>query len=456
LLHGLHGKLGKKRIFDSMLEHFLSFIRKHELVHPHQKLLLAVSGGIDSMVMLHLFHQCGFKPSVAHCNFQLRDKDAAADAAFVADVCKQLDLVCYVKLFDTKNYATEFGLSLQMAARELRYKWFNELMETKGYERIATAHHLNDNLETVLLNFTRGTGLVGLCGIRVMNGNIIRPLLFARRENIEAYAATEDVQWREDSSNKSVQYQRNFLRNNVIPKLAELNPDIENTFLQNLERLQATQHVFHEKLEQIKSAIVEKDKDRYIPKSIFNDTRTQVLFIWEIVKEAGFNWSQCRDIALAINNTGAIFYSDDFRLNVDRDYLILSKAEDPKSRVLIQAETSAITRGGENLLFEKVNRPDSLDNPASIALLDLDLIHFPLIWRSWQEGDRFIPLGMKGMKKVSDYLVDTKVSLTSKNRVGVLEDASGHIVWLVGMRIDERFKVNADSTNLLKIKLTRA
>jgi len=456
MLHVLHGKLGKKRIFDSMLEHFLSFIRKHELVHPNQKLLLAVSGGIDSMVMLHLFHQSGFKPAVAHCNFQLREKDADADAAFVTDTCKQLGIDCFVKAFDTKNYATEFGLSLQMAARELRYKWFSELMETHSFDRLATAHHLNDNLETVLLNFTRGTGIDGLCGIPLVNGNIIRPLLFAKRESIEAFAKAEGLTWREDSSNKTSHYQRNSLRHKVIPQLKELNPELENTFLQNLERLQATRNFYHDKLGEIKSAIEQKDKDRYIPKSIFNDVRTQVLFVWEILKEAGFNWSQAKDIAMAINNTGAIFYSNDFRLNVDRDYLILTKVEDPMSRVLIQAETTKINRGEEYLSFEKVSRPNSFDSPTNMALLDLDLIHFPLTWRTWQEGDRFMPLGMKGMKKVSDYLIDAKVPLTSKNRVGVLEDASGHIIWLIGMRIDERFKVNADSTNLLKIKLTRA
>jgi tRNA(Ile)-lysidine synthase len=454
MLHGLHGKLGKKRIFDSMLEHFLSFIRKHDLVHPDQRLLLAVSGGLDSMVMLHLFHQSGFKPAVAHCNFQLRAEDSIADAEFVSATCKQLGLPFFVKAFDTKNYATEKGFSIQMAARDLRYTWFNDLMKTHNFDRLATAHHLNDNLETVLLNFVRGTGIEGLCGIPLVNGKIIRPLLFAKRTDIAAYAAEEGITWREDASNQTSNYQRNYLRHKVLPLLADLNPELEHTFLQNLERLEATKYLLHDKLSKIKTEIVQKEKDLYIPKSIFSDANTQILFIWEILKEAGFNWVQANAIAQAMNHTGAVFHANEFKLNVDRDHLILTKTEDQLGEILIYEDTGYALRGDEHLSLERVLPPAQFDHPVTEALFDFESLHFPLTWRTWQEGDRFMPLGMTGMKKVSDFLIDAKIPLINKNRVAVLEDASGHIIWLMGLRIDERFKVNQESKSLLKLKLT--
>ena len=437
-----------------MLQQFINFIRKHKLTEPNEKLLLAISGGLDSMVMLHLFHQSGFKPAVAHCNFQLRAEASDADAAFVEDTCKSIGLPFFVQRFNTNNYATEKGLSIQMAARELRYAWFNELMEKHGYNKLATAHHLNDNLETVLLNFTKGTGIDGLCGIPLINGHVIRPLLFASRQEIEAFANAEGIKWREDISNQSSHYQRNFLRLEVIPMLKKINPDIENTFMQNQERLQAVQLILEERMTEINSATIDKDNARFIPKDLLKDEGTGRLLIWELLKVYGFNWSQAADMYAALNHTGAIFNAGSFQVIIDREQIVLTQLAERSEPLIITEESNLLNRGGYYLSLEKSGPLEDLRVPVNVALLDYDLIQFPLTWRNWEDGDRFMPLGMQGMKKLSDFLIDVKLPLSAKSKVSVLEDASGKIVWLVGLRIDERVKVSGATKSILKLQLT--
>lgn len=450
------GKLAKKRIFGSMLNAFIDFILKNKLVSKDQKLLLAVSGGLDSMVMLHLFYKAGYHAEIAHCNFQLRGADADADEAFVTQAAQQYGFVVHTKRFETKNYATEKQLSTQMAARELRYQWFNELIESQRFNKLATAHHLNDNLETVLLNFIRGTGIDGLCGIPLCSGYMIRPLLFADRNAIKDYAISNKIQWREDQSNKDDHYQRNFLRHNVVPLLEQINPGLLHTFSNNLEKFLASKFLIDNELSKIKSKSQKEAGSVRISKSHFDKTETGTLLLWEMLKEYGFNWNQTKDIIAAMNHTGAMFYADNHILNVDREYLILKPSSLKVEDILIHEGAGTFQRVGEQLHIEALEYQHDLKAKSHEAFIDAAKLAYPLRWRNWREGDKFVPFGMKGHKKISDFLIDEKVPLSEKEEVSILEDARGNIIWLVGFRVDDRFKVTNQTSRILRLQLSRA
>ncbi len=436
-----------------MLKQFAKEIADNNLCKEGHHVLLAISGGLDSMVMLDLFHRLGYSLSVAHCNFQLRSNESDADEQFVKDACDQLKVGFYSYRFDTNNYAAENNLSIQMAARELRYTWFNQLMQQHNFDCLATAHHLNDNLETVLINLVRGSGLSGLRGIPIIAGKTIRPLLSFTRTELENHAKTNDIKWREDISNSTDDYDRNFFRHNVIPKLREVNPSLEVGFKITAERLRGAHALAELGLEGLKEEFVISDKNQIkISKAVLTVTPFPRVIAWELLKGYGFNYAQCQNaVTASLNQSGKKFFSTDYQLVVDRDAWIISKLQEKLKETLIdkgqnEATLGALTMQIEHGIFKEIS-VDPL-----IGMFDSSKIHFPIIWRRWEKGDSFKPLGMDNRKKLSDFFIDHKVSITDKQDITVLE-SNGDIIWVVGHRIDNRYKVEDLSKEVIQFKL---
>ena len=309
-----------------MLEQFLNHIDKLRLCDKSDSILLAVSGGVDSMAMLYLFNEAGFKVGVAHCNFQLRGKESDGDEAFVGQVCKELSIPVFIKRFETEAYAWENSLSMQMAARELRYTWFEELLTSHGYHFLSTGHHFDDSMETILLNLTRGASTDGLAGIPVKNGSIIRPLLFATKNEIEKFAIAKGMVWREDQSNLTDDYQRNFVRHQIIPKLKELNPSLEGTWQSGIEKIQGDLSLLHYGFAHWKKEYVTEDAERItVAKQAFDLFVQPASLLWRYVKTFGFNFEQCKEMIQSLNGQpGKRFFSLSHLLVIDRDLLILT------------------------------------------------------------------------------------------------------------------------------------
>ncbi|HCW05882.1 MAG TPA: tRNA lysidine(34) synthetase TilS, partial [Cytophagales bacterium] len=365
-----------------MQERFLQFIAEKKLCTRSNKILLAVSGGMDSMVMLELFHRTNFSVAVAHVNFQLRDNDSELDESLVEETCKKHSIPFFTKRFDTSAYAQKHSLSIQMAARALRYEWFNELVDQNKFDFIATAHHLNDSIETALLNFTRGSGLEGWDGIAAKNEKIVRPLLFATRSEIEAYANENKINWREDRSNSSDDYQRNFIRHHVVPRLKEINLSLENSFADALEKISASNELSWLGIESFRNEFESKKADQILfSKKAFAEFRHPEGLLWNLIKGYGFNLDQCKQIILALpGQSGKKFLSKEFEVIIDREQLIISKTKAGVDQVLIDKDQQRVERGGQVLEMSVVNSFELL-NDNSVAFLDLSKLKFPLVWR---------------------------------------------------------------------------
>jgi tRNA(Ile)-lysidine synthase len=423
-----------------VLEQFLNHIERHSLCKPADRILLAVSGGIDSMVMLHLFHQAGFTIAVAHCNFQLRGKDADGDEAFVSATAEQLNIPCFVNRFETAQYAEVTKLSIQMAARELRYTWFEELLDKYRFNALATAHHLNDSLETVLLNWVHGASLAGFTGIPVKHAGVIRPLLFATREQIELYAREHNITWREDVSNQSDDYQRNFIRHQVIPALKQINPSLENTVQRGIAKASAEVNWIKEGFDVWKEKYTTTIADKVsIHKQYFTGAPHEASVLWKFIKAFGFNYDTCADVVRSLSGSGKRFFSPSHQLVVDRDYLLITPHSIALDAITIETDQSEAQLGSWRM---EINRSTTFQKSAAQHQATLDAAHikFPLTWRTWKAGDAFYPLGMSNRKKVSDFLIDLKLSRTDKESVTVLESL-GEIIWVAGYRIDNRYKI---------------
>ncbi len=437
-----------------MTQQLLNHIKRYNLCKISDKILLAVSGGLDSMVMLNLFRHAGFSIAVAHCNFQLRGDESAGDENFIRTTCTNLGLPLHVQAFDTASIAKEEKQSIQVTARELRYDFFQNIVKQYQYDVIATAHHLDDVFETIIINLTRGTGIDGLIGIPVKTNNIIRPLLFASREDLLAYAKQEQLLWREDSSNEKDDYQRNFVRHQVIPLLKKLNPGFNETFKDTHKRVVAGHAMLKMQYDKVRDVIFRTTGNRtYINKQKLFDFAYPAEVLWELLKESGFNYTQCIDI-VEVETAGKIFYSHAYQLSIDRSEYILEKRSFATSEIVfIEQGSEEAVRGNEKLKITIVTSEKFLlKKESAIAQLDFDKIEFPLSWRSWQPGDALIPLGMNASKKVSDVLIDAKVALPDKAQVTVLESA-GQIIWIVGMRINNRFKVTETTGQVLILEL---
>lgn len=445
-----------------MLHAFLTYINEQKLFQPTDKILLTVSGGKDSVAMFDLF--CGAKLyfAVAHCNFQLRGKDSDEDAIFVENLCKNAGIEFFSKAFDTKTFAKENNISIEMAARELRYAWFESLRSEHNFAYIATAHHLNDSIETVLLNLTKGTGISGLKGILPKKGFIIRPLLFASRQEIEAYIAQKKLLWREDISNASNEYQRNLIRNEVVPLLKKINPNFDETFARNLERFQLLEQDFRKNLGNFKTTIMREENGVFFLK-IANIKYWQAAdyYLEELLKEFSFNYFQSKEIFQSMDGlSGKKFHSSTHTLIKDREELILISTEnqDTKSEIISitdeEINHKIVSFEGGILrfsLFENAQIQTKFFRDNSVLYLDYGKIIFPLTLRKWQEGDWFIPLGMKGKKKISDFLIDKKIPLHLKKVIFLLS-SDDKIVWVVNHRADDRFKITETTKQILKVE----
>lgn len=439
-----------------MNKEFISFIEKNQLIKPKDEILLAVSGGVDSMVMLNLFSSCGYKFAVAHCNFSLRGADSDSDEQLVVDVCKRMGVKLFTKLFHTEVYAHEHNMSIQVAARELRYGWFKALCDEHGYASVAIAHNKNDVAETMLINLTRGTGLKGLTGIKASAKGVIRPLLFAFRKHIEKYAFDKGVEYRNDKTNVEVEYARNRIRHNVITELEKINPGVvDNLYGTSLflsETWSAIEAMNAEHREQIRS---EKGNEVcYSIKKLLEYPFHQLFLLEELI-EYGFSPSAIQDIKESLlTQSGKTFYADNYLLIRDRDYLILgSNIQKSYNEVLID-NPSDMPELPIPMEFEVIDDVASFKIPkvASAGVFDADKVQFPLLLRPWRKGDWFIPFGMEGRKKVSDFLIDQKIPIHRKSSVFVLE-SDGNIVWVVGHRIDNRYRVNSESSKALHVKI---
>jgi tRNA(Ile)-lysidine synthase len=423
---------------------FLSFIDKHQLVGFGEKFFLAVSGGVDSMVMLNLFHECGYSFSVLHCNFSLRGQESEEDDKLVRKTCKDLQLELFVKRFDTVEYAQLKNISIQVAARELRYGWFSEICKEKGVALVAVAHNRNDIAETMLINLCRGTGLKGLTGIKPKFDVIIRPLLFASRDDIMKYAKEKRIEFRDDTSNTNVKYARNRIRHKVIPELERINAGVvENLYSTSIFLGQAWEAI-GERLIKLKEDICKYiDDEIYYSIPMLTKEPLRQIFLVEELVNYGFSTAQVIEIEKSLfSQSGKVFHSNSYRLIRDREYLIVSPILPIEiSTIDIFTDTQSIEYP-LNMTFavRSIGKEFEFPKSYSIGVFDIEKITFPITLRLWKKGDSFIPLGMKGRKKVSDFLIDQKVPLHCKEKVYVME-SNAEIMWVVGYRIDNRCRV---------------
>ncbi len=416
------------------------------------KILLAVSGGVDSVVLAHLCREVGLDFSLAHCNFHLRGEESEGDEAFVMELADALEAEVFIEGFETQAYAKEKKISIQMAARDLRYNWFRELQETLQFDYVFTAHHANDNLETVLINFIRGTGLEGLTGIPDVNEFTIRPLLPFTRKHIEDYAHLQKLKWREDSSNDSVKYFRNKVRLEVIPKLLELNPQLLESFSKTRNYLQQSSELIEDYISALFPKIAKQEEYGYSfeiskLKSIPN-TKAVMYSLFR-----SFEFTEWEDVYdLLESQPGKIVYSKTHRLIRDRDKLLLtllSPAEDKVYEIKENEEVVMLPMG--TFHFEAVE--DFENSDSRTIFVDRDKIKYPLVVRKWQEGDYFHPFGMKGKKKLSKFFKDEKLSLPQKENCWLL-CSNDKIVWVIGHRPDARFAVKDETKQILRLSYT--
>lgn len=430
-----------------MLEDFINFIRKENLFSEDQKILLAVSGGIDSIILSKLFHLAKFNFGIAHVNFGLRGAESLADEVFVKKWAKTLKVPYHSIVFDTNQYAEKEKLSIQMAARILRYDWFEEIRVRESYDYIATAHHQMDSAETILINLTRGTGLAGFHGIPFKNGNIIRPMAFANQEAIFDFVVQHKLAWREDSSNASTKYQRNFIRHEIIPKFLELNPQFEQTLSETSAKIKDIEDWLSEEMEGWEKEEVKTDELGNLHVSLenkLNEKKSKILY-QRFLTKLNFGFEQIDQI---IQNKreeriGKLFESPSHILNIDRQKWVISRKDQSEFRpIIIQEDDEFVLMGNQKLTieFEEKDENFTAPNSAKIACLDAEKLEFPLEIRKVQEGDWFCPLGMNQKKLVSDFLTDKKVPLNIKKQTMVLI-SQGSIAWIIGHRIDNRFKV---------------
>ncbi|WP_439132641.1 tRNA lysidine(34) synthetase TilS [Polaribacter sp.] len=441
-----------------MLQKFTTHINNHFPFLKDKKLLIAISGGIDSVVLLHLFHQLNYSIALAHCNFKLRGKESDLDEEFVDKLSQNTSNQIFKVYFDTEIFAKKNKLSTQIAARELRYAWFQELVEKHNFDYVVTAHHADDNLETFLINLTRGSGLEGFTGIPKINGNIVRPLLAFSRTEILNFAKENAIAWREDASNASTKYTRNKIRHQVIPVLKEINPSLLSSFQKTLENLEESQQIIEDRIESVTSIIIEKDFSTALEMTKININKVNKLsnpkaYLYQFLK--AYNFTAWHDIYNLLSaQSGKQVFSETHRLLKDRDYLILSKKEDlspVKTSYQIRENESEIKKP-IHLVFEQVKQL-GIENKETIYL-DKDLLEYPLNIRKWENGDYFYPKGMQGKKKLSKFFKDEKFSLLEKENTWLLCNSNNEILWVINHRQDHRFLVK-DNSNMLKISVIK-
>ena len=440
-----------------MLSDFLNFIEENRMIRKGDRVLLAVSGGIDSMVMADLFTRTFFETGIAHCNFCLRGKEADKDEELVRKFAADNHIPFFSKRFDTKGYAARKGISVQMAARDLRYRWFEEIRKKKGFKITAVGHNLNDNIETLLINLTRGTGITGLTGMRPAGNNIIRPLLFATRDRIEAYCSKYRIKYREDKSNAETKYTRNRIRHLVLPVLKEINPSIEFTLNETAERLSGINEIaacFTDKLKHL--LLTERDGNIILDINLLRPYMENKSILYELTKPYGITGSLLKDLRNIIEGrSGGRVFTDTHRIIKNRNDLIISGREGQDNFYYAVNTVAELRKVSfiKSVRSVRITRNFLIPSDPETACLDHDKVTFPLIIRKWQPGDSFYPLGMKRRKKLSDYFTDRKYSIPEKEKVLIIE-SNGKITWIIGERIDDRFSITEGTGKALVIKVS--
>ncbi|MCL1868020.1 MAG: tRNA lysidine(34) synthetase TilS [Paludibacter sp.] len=440
-----------------MLQKIAAFIDKNNLLQRSGTVIVALSGGADSVSLLDILIKLQYKCVAAHCNFQLRAEESQRDEQFVRQLCSRKDITLFVKKFETEQFSRAKNISIEMAARELRYRWFEQLLVQTNAQAIAVAHHNDDNIETFLLNIIRGTGLKGLCGISARNGNVVRPLLNISRTDIENYVKVNRLDFVTDSTNFENNFKRNKIRNEVLPLMQTLNPSVRNTILEEINIFKGIYKTYENAVENIKNQTVEIENNTvkiHIDKLLEQKNPTDILF--EIVKNYGFNFTQTENIIAAVSSTsGKTFYSEKHKLITDRKFIFIKEKELNKdeNKYLIHSDCEEIINP-IYLKFKKYIKENDfivIKNKNTIQI-DYDKITFPLELRKWKTGDCFYPFGMKTRQKLSDFFINNKLSVLDKNDVWLLV-CGEKIVWIVGLRADNRFRIDKKTQKILEISL---
>lgn len=432
---------------------FESYIEENKLFSKNDKILVAVSGGRDSMLLLWLLHTSHYTVHIAHCNFHLRGEESDGDQQLVEDFACKYGIDLHVKHFDTTAYAQENKVSIQIAARELRYKWFEELRCSLGCHVTAVAQHLNDSVETVLFNLSRGTGLQGLQGIlaKRVDSRIIRPLLFLKNEQITELVNRYEIPYRDDSSNFSNKYARNKIRLDIIPEFEKLNPDFISIMQANMQRFASSQSVLNKYIDQLRTQIFhQKDTDSWLidTKQLEKLTIEEWYFLFE---DYGFTMQILMDLKDSLyKHSGKQFHSPTHIIVTDRERLVLSKITQNLESIDFLLDDSVVEWGDIQLTYS-LQENWTIIPGNHIAQLDFNQLIFPLKIRCWQQGDSFQPLGMKGRKKVSDYFIQKKINILDKHKIPILVNGDGSIIWIVGYHMDERFKIRDNTEKVLKL-----
>ena len=434
-----------------MLQKLSNHINSNLPFLKDKKLLIAISGGVDSVVLTHLLSALNLDISLAHCNFNLRGKESDLDEEFVVQLGEKLNLNVFKIHFNTKEFAKENKQSTQIAARELRYNWFQELIDKNSFEYVLTAHHADDNLETFLINLTRGSGLDGFTGIPEINGNIVRPLLKFSRETILSFVKENNIDWREDKSNASTKYIRNKIRHKVLPVLKEINPSLLETFAKTTEHLKESQQIVEDRIEKITSEVISTDQNNIkIDIEKINQTSNPKAYLYQLLKE--YNFTEWNDVYQLLSaQSGKQILSKTHTLLKNRDFLLLSEKDfstESEMTFLIQESTSEITKPIHLKLQDTQEK--STENKQTIYV-DKQHLVFPLKLRKWQNGDFFYPSGMTGKKKLSKYFKDEKFSLLEKQNTWILCNKNDAIIWVLNHRQDNRFLTKEASNNILKV-----
>ena len=429
-----------------MRNNFLNYIDEHKLFDFESKILLAISGGIDSVCLADLLVKSGYNIEFAHCNFNLRKLESDQDEIFVSNLANKYKIPFHHISFDTNNYASSNKLSVQMAARELRYKWFEKVRQEISADYIAIAHNQNDNIETFFINMINGSGLKGLRAIQNKNNFIVRPLMFASRNQIEEYVKSESLNFREDSSNISKKYKRNKIGHDLMPLLKQMNPSIENTISEEIEIIRNTYSIFKEQINRVvKEVSCQTDDGIKISKKELIKLEPIDTYLYEIFNVFGF--TDLKSIKNSIfSNSGTQFFSKSHQLLIDREFLFIEKTKDNFFRdVLIDECTSALS-SPLNISF-KISEQEYIQKIKDAAYFDYEKLVFPLVIRKWKSGDKFIPSGMKGFKKLSDFFIDNKINRLLKEKTLIL-CSNDDIIWVIGSRIDERYKATSKTKKM--------
>lgn len=452
----------------TLLNRFVSFVQEHKLIRSEDHLLIAVSGGVDSIVLCELCHRAGYQFSIAHCNFQLRDIESEADAAFVQNLAKKYNASIWYRKFETTVRAQEMKSSIQETARTLRYSWFREILKgnREGYlagkhtsnpNCIVTAHHLDDNIETSVMHFFRGTGLSGLRGMKPCVDQLIRPLLFAEKQELIQFAKEELLTWREDQSNQSDAYTRNYFRNNILPSIREVYPGVEQNLASNLVRFSEAEQLYLQAVALHKKKLLETvGGELQIPILLLKKVIPLRTVLYEIIKEFGFSSSQTDEVIRLFDAAnGSFIRSGSHRIIKNRNRLIIvphttiQQAFQP-----VEINDHTVQCISQVFHFDRLPVSEHMfhePNPL-VAYLDADLITYPLLIRRWQKGDYFYPLGLRKKKKLARFFIDSKLSATQKEQV-LLVESNKKIIWISGYRIDDRFKLTDQTKTVLKIEM---